>query len=299
MIDPLMAEWIDRHHGVGAVVVVTTRDETIFAKGYGFADIEAGRPFAADATLVRPGSISKLFTGIAVMQLMDEGKLDLDRKVNDYLDFVVPTPDGGISVTLRRLLKHRAGFEEHGKDLFSKNPEPEPLGRWLARSQPPRLFPKGDVSAYSNYGVALAGYIVERVSEEPFADYIQRHILEPLGMNRSTFRQPVPDALMPIIAKGYRAADNPLGFFETITAAPAGALSATGADMARFLRALLDDGALEGTRILSKERLEEMMSPSEDATAAGHVGLVFFWNQVTRPPVSRPWRRDDGFFQRS
>ena len=110
VIDPLMAAWVDQHKGPGAVVVVVTRDATIFAKGYGLADIEAKRPFTTDATLVRPGSISKLFTGIAVMQLVDAGKLDLDGDVNDYIDFKIPTPDGGVPVTLRRLLTHRAGF---------------------------------------------------------------------------------------------------------------------------------------------------------------------------------------------
>ena len=103
MIDPLMAEWIDKHKGPGAVVVVVKPDGPVFAKGYGFADIDARKLFTADATLVRPGSISKLFTGIAVMQLVDAGKLDLDRDVNGYIDFAIPTPAGGVAVTLRRL----------------------------------------------------------------------------------------------------------------------------------------------------------------------------------------------------
>src|SRR5262249_32312679 len=151
VVDPLMAEWIGRHKGPGAVVVVVTRDRPVFAKGYGLADIDAAKPFTADATLVRPGSISKLFTGIAVMQLVDAGRLDLDRDVNAYIDFAIPVPDGGVPVTLRRLLTHRAGFEEHVKGLFSRRREPEPLGRWLADDLPRRLFPNGDVEAYSNY----------------------------------------------------------------------------------------------------------------------------------------------------
>ena len=224
VVDPQMAAWIGKHKGPGAVVVVVTSDATVFAEGYGFADIEAKKPFTADATLVRPGSISKLFTGIAVMQLVDAGKLDLDRDVNGYIDFAIPTPAGGVAVTLRRLLTHRAGFEEHLKGLFSRDREPEPLGRWLAKNLPQRLFPKGDVPAYSNYGVALAGYIVERVSGEPYAAYVQRHILDPLGM-RLTFHQPLPDDLASLIAKGYRRSDKPpLAFFETIAAAPAGGL---------------------------------------------------------------------------
>jgi CubicO group peptidase (beta-lactamase class C family) len=274
VIDPLVTEWIDKHKGAGAVVAVTKRDGLLFAKAYGRADVEAGTPFTADATLVRPGSISKLFTGIAVMQLVDQGKLDLDRNVNDYLDFSIPTPEGGVPVTLRRLLTHRAGFEEHAKNLFSKHREPEPLGRWLAHSLPPRLFPTGDVAAYSNYGFALAGYVVERVSGEPFAEYASRHILKPLGMTSSTFQQPLPLSLAPKMAKAYRTAGKPLGFFETIAAAPAGGLSATGVDMARFMRALLNRGSIERTQILGAARFDEMTSPQQES-AAGYMGLAF------------------------
>ncbi|MGO9483875.1 MAG: serine hydrolase domain-containing protein [Rhodomicrobium sp.] len=275
VFDPLMAEWIEMHKGAGATITITARDRTVFAKGYGLADVETGKPFTADAALVRPGSISKLFTGIAVMQLVDQGKLDLDRDVNEYLDFKIPTPEGGVPVTLRRLLRHRAGFEEHVKDLFSRARDPEPLRTLLPRSLPQRIFPRGDVAAYSNYGVTLAGYIVERVSGEPYADYVAHHILEPLGMSHSTFKQPLPEALAPMMAKGYLNSKKPIGFFVTIASVPAGGLSATGEDMARFMRALLNGGSLEGARILSQERLTEMTAPGEDATPAGYIGLVF------------------------
>src|SRR6266852_3312474 len=280
VVDPLMEEWIGKHRGPGAVVVVVMRDGPVFAKGYGFSDIDAKKPFTADATLVRPGSISKLFTGIAVMQLVDAGRLDLDRDVNGYIDFAIPTPEGGVPVTLRRLLTHRAGFEEHLKGLFSRDREPEPLGRWLAKNLPQRLFPKGDVEAYSNYGLALAGYIVERVSGEPFASYVQRHILDPLGMSHSTFLQPLPDDLAPLMAKGYRGTSDqpPLEFFET-SPAPAGGLSATGTDMGRFIRALMNGGELDGVRILPTARLDEMMAPG-NSTPAGYLGLVFFGTKV-------------------
>jgi CubicO group peptidase (beta-lactamase class C family) len=279
VIDPMMAAWIGKRKGPGAVVVVVNRDGAVFAEGYGFSDIEAKKPFTADATLVRPGSISKLFTGIAVMQLVDEGRLDLDRDVNGYIDFAIPTPEGDVPVTLRRLLTHRAGFEEHFKGLFTRDREPEPLGRWLAKNLPPRLFPKGDVEAYSNYGFALAGYIVERVSGEPFVSYIQRHILNPLGMSHSTFQQPLPDDLKPLLAKTYRPWPLPqLAFFQTIIP-PVGGLSTTGTDMGRFMRALINGGELDGVRILPKARLDEMMAPG-NATAAGYLGLVFFGTKV-------------------
>jgi hypothetical protein len=189
-------------------------------------------------------------------------------------------PEGGVPVTLRRLLTHRAGFEEHWKGVFSRRSEPEPLGRWLARNLPQRLFPRGDVEAYSNYGLALAGYVVERVSHEPFAEYVERHILDPLGMRHSTFRQPLSADLAPLMARGYRASDKPpLGFFETIAMAPAGGLSATGTDMGRFIRALMNGGELDGVRILPEARLDEMMAPG-NGTPAARLGLVFFATQV-------------------
>jgi CubicO group peptidase (beta-lactamase class C family) len=279
VIDPLMAAWVEQHKGPGAVVVVATRDATVFAKGYGLADIEAKRPFTTAATLVRPGSISKLFTAIAVMQLVDAGKVDLDRDVNDYIDFAIPTVDGGVPVTLRRLLTHRAGFEEHIKGLFSRHP-PVPLGKWLPANLPHRLFPKGDVEAYSNYGVTLAGYIVERISGETYASYVQRHILDPLGMRRSTFEQPLPANLAPLAAKPYRRSDQPpIVPFETILA-PAGALSATADDMSRFLRMLMNGGELDGVRILPKMRLDEMMTP-QSSSPAGYLGLVFIGRKIT------------------
>jgi CubicO group peptidase (beta-lactamase class C family) len=207
------------------------------------------------------------------MQLVDQGKLDLDRDVNDYIDFAIPTPAGGVVVTLRRLLTHRAGFEEHVKGSYSRDREPEPLGHWLAQNLPRRLFPNGDVEAYSNYGVALAGYIVERISGESYANYIQQHILDPLGMRHSTFQQPLPDDLAPLMAKP------PLAFFETVTTTPAGALSTTADDMGRFIRALINGGDLDGVRILSKARLDKMMAPSS-STPAGYLGLVFFGTKI-------------------
>jgi CubicO group peptidase (beta-lactamase class C family) len=277
---PLMEQQLAQHHVAGAVAVIVKDGAVLFAKGYGLADREASRPMTADAALVRPGSISKLFTAIGVMQLVEQGELDLDRDVNGYLDFRIEVPEGGVPVTLRRLLTHRAGFEEHVKDLFSSKSIPEPLGQWLAHSQPKRLFPAGDVPAYSNYGVALAGYIVERASGEPYADYIARHILTPLGMYRSTFRQPLPEAFVPLAPKAYLRSDKPpLPFSETIAAAPAGALWATGTDMGRFMLALLNGGSLDGAQILREETLAQMMAPQVRARS-GNLGLVFYETDI-------------------
>ena len=122
------------------------------------------------------------------MQLVDAGRLDRDRDVNGYFDFAIPVSARG--VPLRRLLMHLAAFEERLKGLFARQWQPDPLGYWLARNLPQRLFRKDDAEAYFNYGCALAEYVVERLSGEPFAAYVQQHIVNPLDMHHATFQQP-------------------------------------------------------------------------------------------------------------
>ena len=240
----------------GAVVVVVKDGAVLLSRGYGFADIEKKIPMTED-TLVRPASVSKLFTAIAVLQLVEQHKLDLDRDVNGYLDFRIPTPQGGTPVTLRLLLTHRAGFEDHLKDMFKANGPPDPPGLWLRRSLPYRLFPNGDVSAYSNYGYALAGYVVAKASGERFEDYAATHILKPLDMERSTFEQPPPEPLAKLVARGYPQSAAPaLPYFETLPAS-VGGLTASGADMGRFMLALLNQDPLVEPSLMRPLAFEE------------------------------------------
>ncbi len=223
----------------GAVITVVKDGQVLLAKGYGYADFAAKRPVIADQTLFRPGSISKVFTATAVMQLVEQGKLDLDRDVNDYLDFVIPKTFAE-AVTLRRLLTHTAGFEETLKNLFVPSiKEMRTVREYLMGAMPQRIFRPGTVPSYSNYGLTLAGYIVERSSGEPFEKYIATHILAPLHMEHSSFAQPLPPALEATMSQGYLAAAQAATKFEFIPAAPAGALSTTGADMTRFMLAFL------------------------------------------------------------
>ncbi|HUI62552.1 MAG TPA: serine hydrolase domain-containing protein, partial [Steroidobacteraceae bacterium] len=199
------------------------------------------------------GSVSKLLTWTAVMQQVESGKLNLDADVNTYLDFRIPDRDGR-PVTLRNLMTHTPGFEETAKHLFVQDANHIPtLGDTLKRWVPERMYPPGEVPAYSNYGAALAGYIVERVSGEPFDKYIEHHILQPLGMEHSTFTQPLPKSLQAGMAKGYARASEPAKPYELVGPAPAGSLAATGSDMARFMIAHLQDGQYGSARILSAE----------------------------------------------
>jgi CubicO group peptidase (beta-lactamase class C family) len=241
----------------GAVVAVVKHGEAVLVKGYGYSDVAARAPVDPQRTLFRPGSTSKLFTWTAVMQLVEQGKLDLDRDVNDYLDFRIPTH--GTAITLRNIMTHTAGFEEQVKQLILDDPRQlPPLKEYVQHSTPVRLFQAGTTPAYSNYATALAGYIVQRVSGQSFDDYIEAHIFTPLGMLHASFRQPLPRALAADVSKGYELASEPPQPYEIIPPAPAGSLAASGADMARFMIAHLEGGEYGGTRILEPQTAKMM-----------------------------------------
>jgi CubicO group peptidase (beta-lactamase class C family) len=249
-LDGFMPMQLERENIAGAVVLVVKDGHVLFAKGYGYSDFDKKTPVSVDATLFRPGSISKLFTWTAVMQLVEQGKLDLDRDVNSYLDFKIPATFPQ-PITLRNLLTHTPGFEEQVKDLINAEGMPIPtLHDHLVRHMPERIFPAGTTPAYSNYGASLAGYIVERVSGRPFNDYVAENIFTPLGMTRSTFVQPLPAELKPLMSSGYSSASGKAKPFEIVEEAPAGALAATAADISRFMIAHLQDGRLENAQIL-------------------------------------------------
>ena len=242
----------------GAVVAVVKDGRVLFEKGYGVSDVDKETPVDPRTTMFRPGSVSKLFTWTAVMQLAQQHKLDLDTDINTYLDFRIP-PAFGKPITLRNLMTHTPGFEETDKNLFLTDPKKyvsleTAIKAWV----PSRVFPPGEIPAYSNYGAALAGYIVQRVSGEPFELYVARHIFAPLGMTHSTFVQPLPKALEPYMSKGYNTAFKKPEAFELIPMSPAGGLSASADDMAHFMIAHLNNGAYGGARILEPDTAVKM-----------------------------------------
>jgi CubicO group peptidase (beta-lactamase class C family) len=235
----------------GATVSIVKDGKLLFAKGYGYADVQKKQSVSAPETLFRPGSISKLFTWTAIMQLFEQGKLDLDRDVNEYLDFKIPEAFGK-PITLKNIMTHTPGFEEQIKDLFTNSGTPN-LGEYLKTHIPARIYPPGTVPAYSNYATALAGYIVQRVSGRPFEEYISENIFKPLGMTRSTFAQPLPSSLAPSMSAGYQLGSDPAEPFEVINPFPAGSLSSSATDMAQFMIAHLQDGQLGEAHILKPE----------------------------------------------
>ena len=242
-LDGYLPYALERARIPGAVVVVVRGNQVVLEKGYGYSDVAKRAPVLPETTLFRPGSVSKLFTWTAVMQQVEAGKIDLDKDVNAYLDFKIPAYQGK-PITMRNIMTHTAGFQESVRYLISSDPKAVmTLKKQMPLALPDRVFAPGTTPAYSNYATALAGYIVERVSGEPFDDYIEKHIFNPLGMAHSSFRQPLPANLAPHMSKGYPDITQKAKPFELVIPAPAGSLSASGADMGKFMIAHLNDGA--------------------------------------------------------
>jgi CubicO group peptidase (beta-lactamase class C family) len=274
-LDGIMPLQIAREDIAGAVISVVKDGKPFFAKGYGYSNVEKRIPVSADGTLFRPGSISKLFTWTAIMQQVQDGKIDLDRDVNGYLDFKIPQTFPQ-PITMRNIMTHTPGFEETIQELFVENASAlKPLDEYLKEHMPDRIFPPGTVPAYSNYATAMAGYILQRVSGEQWADYIQNHIFNPLQMAYSTVLQPLPDNLKPLMSEGYEVASGPAKPFEWVEATPAGSSSVTAVDMQHFMIAHLQNGNYEGTEILRPETAQLMHSrqfgplPEMNAMALG------------------------------
>ena len=262
--DAAVPALMEEFHIAGAVVGITDGSNTLFLRGYGSADLETETAVDPEDTLLRAGSISKLFTWTAIMQLEEEGKLDLNDPVEKYLDFDLPdTFDQPIRVI--DLMNHTPGFEDKLLGLFVQDEKhKQTLKQTVSRDIPRRVRPPGEEVSYSNYGTMLAGYIVQRISGIPYEEYVERNILVPLGMDRSTFEQPPPPDLAGRLATAYTysAGKYVPQKFEIINGAPAGALSTTAADMLRFYRAYLNGGQLNGARILKEETVRRMREPS-------------------------------------
>lgn len=251
-INGYLSAKMTEHHVAGAVVSVVKDGQIMFANGYGYANVAQQIPVDPETTLFRIASVSKVFTWTAVMQLVEQGKLDLNADVNTYLDFAIPGtfPE---PITLNHLMAHTAGFEDRMAEQLADDVENVvPSAAWLQMHIPARVRPPGKFSAYSNYGVALAGYMVERVSGMKYEDYIEQNILIPLKMTHSTAHQPIPGALASNLSEGYIFEDGQYRpeDFEAFNVAPAGVISASGTDMAHFMIAHLQNGTYDGATIL-------------------------------------------------
>ena len=267
----------------GATVSVVADGKVLTARGYGMADTGTGETPAEavdpERTLFRVGSVSKVVSATAIMQLVEKGDLDLDADVQQYLDFDLDTPKG--AVTLRHLLTHTAGFEEVIAGLIGTPGSEKTLREAVSEAPPAQVFTPGTTPAYSNYGATLAGYVAERVSGVPFADLLQQDVFDRAGMTSSSFAQPLPADLDARLAHGYPDDSKPAVATEVVNAAPAGAMSATATDMARFMLAQLGD-LPDDQALLQPDTLAEMHRPALDADDLGtlvagqRMDLAFF-----------------------
>ena len=263
----------------GAVVSVVKDGQVVTTRGYGWADTGAsgGQPVAVDPqkSLFRVASISKIPTSIAAMQLVEQGKVDLDADISAYLDFEIERRFDE-PLTLRHLLTHSAGFDEHG----SLTPTTD-LEAYVKNDPPTQAFAPGTTPGYSNYGMALAGYIVQRVSGQPFETYVREHVLEPAGMTTSTYEQPLPKDMAGSLGPGYTSTGEEVPF-EVMGDFPAGSLTVSAPDFAAFMNAQLS----RSPKLLREETWEQMWSPGlgeerlGNRAKAGEMGLGYF--EITR-----------------
>lgn len=264
-VDGVIAGVVARTPIAGLVVSVVRDDRLLLAKGYGQASLDPAHAADGDTTMFRIGSISKTFAYTAAMQLVADGKLGLDDPVNQHLPPALAVPDDGYvaPILIRHLLTHTAGFEDSALGhLFVRDPQRVLTAeQYLLQHRPRRVRAPGTQAVYSNYSIALLGAVIGHVSGMPFIDYVEQRVTGPLGMARATFREPLPEgdprrldsALAASIAQGYTRSDGAFvpGTFEFIAHhAAAGGMSATAADMARWMRMHLNGGELDGVRIL-------------------------------------------------
>ena len=265
-LDQLFIQQMEDYHFAGITAVVVKDGQTLFQKGYGYSDLENQTPVDPAETLFRIGSVTKLFTWTAVHQLSEQGKLDLDADINTYLDFQIPDTFSE-PITLRHLMSHTGGFEEREFELGVRTPEEiKPLGQYLAAHIPARVYPPGQVSVYSNYGTDLAGHIIERVTEMSYEDYIEGNLLQPLGMNHTTPRQPLPSALAAEMSNGYIYVQNAYQQqdFQIGSTQSCGAISSTAEDMARFMLAHLQGGSLCPGRVNDTSSCGSILQPATE-----------------------------------
>lgn len=270
-VDGIVKPLMKKNHSPSGVVSLMIEGEVVFSKGYGYQDVEKGIRVDPNTTLFRPGSISKLFTWVSVMQQVERGNLDLDVDINQYLNtFQIEDSWPGQPVTLRDILSHTAGFEDGavGYLILDDVSRIVPLAKSLASHIPARVNPPGKHTAYSNWGTAVAGLIVANVSGLEFNDYVQKNIFDLLEMNSATFVEPLPQALAPNMAQSYGWKDGKyvLENFEIITNfGPAGSSSVSSLDMANFARAVLNNGTFvnskgDSVQLLSAETMKKMLS---------------------------------------
>lgn len=286
-LDGIINTFMEEKHIAGGTMSVVYDGETIINKGFGYADLENKIKVDPEKSLFRIASISKMFTWISVMQLVEQGILDLDTDINEYLvDFKIPETFDE-PVTIRSLMAHSAGFEERLLHLFTTDADDlAPLGELLSAQLPKRVRPPMKHSSYSNHGTGLAQHLVELKSGMLFEEYAEKHILNPLGMSNTTLRQPLPDDLAENMSGGYLYGGGVLNkmYFEYVPMFGVGGASSSAGDMAVFMKMLLNNTCYNDVCLLDSATYALMKQPaliqSEGTTPARHGIMDMSFNNI-------------------
>lgn len=295
-VDGVVTQAMRRDQLAGVAIAIVHDGGLLLARGYGRAAIEPERAVDPEQTGFRIGSISKTFTYVAAMQLIEQGRLHPDDPINEHLPAALKIPADGYEepIRIRHLFTHSAGFEDLALGhLFEREPKQVPSSEdYLVEHRPRRVRPPGQRVVYSNYGAALLGAVIAHVSGQRYEDYVEEHLLRPLGMLKTTLREPLPEGeprrLEPDAAaawsQGFRRVDGafrpqPREFVAQIAAA--GGAHATATDMARWMRMLLAEGEGDGGRILapaSVRRMREVLL--RNAPEVNGIGYGFITDRI-------------------
>ncbi|AZK47569.1 serine hydrolase [Paenibacillus lentus] len=261
-LDNFFAESEIKENLAGAVVVVVKGEKMLAKKGYGYADMERKLPVEPDRTVFRIASASKVITAMAVMQLAEREKIDLNADLSEYLGGVRIPNQTGTPLTMRNLLTNSTGFDYGDtSELTTADLNREvSLTSFIKNSIPTVVREPGKYYSYDNLGFTMQGYVIEQVTGQPFEDYVREHIFHPLGMTNSDFR--FTAKVKEQLAVPYNVMGEQIADYATVpTVLPTGGMFSTGTDMGKLMMAYLNGGKLGDKQVLEEKTAAEMISP--------------------------------------
>jgi len=278
-LDEDLSKYMTAYDLPGLAVSVLVDGEVVYAKAFGFRNLQKKTPMRVDS-LFHMASVSKPFAATAIMQLVEQGKIDLDAPVITYLPYFKLESDSYNSITIREMLTHRSGMPDEDDYEWDK-PQYDPGAaeryvRSIANEKP--IAPRGAKFFYSNIAFDVLADVVQKVSGLTYEDYVKQQILDPLGMKHSTFLKPqVPESLAtaPHVRSQFKVDVSDIYPYNR-RHAPSSTLHSNVMEMARWARANMNRGSLDGVRILKADSYLELFKKQNEASSNRHVGLSWF-----------------------
>ena len=261
--DDFFSENMDKYNVPGVAIAFVKDGEVSFMKGYGYSDVENKISVDPEKTVFEIGSVSKLMTATAVMQQYEDGNIDLNKNVNEYLQNFKIEDTFKEPVTMKSLLTHSSGFIQSSIGVGARERrEVKELGEYLKTGIPKREYEPNTFFSYSNQGMSLAGYIAANVAGLKFEDYVQERIFKILNMENSSFKYPMPENMEHNKAVSYGYWTQKQSLFKTepmyYHVVPAAGCYTTVSDMSKFIIANLNSGKYNGNQLLKESTMEEM-----------------------------------------